>query len=362
MDHKILLKKLKSFGIQGKLYNWIASFLTGRKQYVTVDGVMSSIIDVVSGVPQGTVLGPLLFLIYINDIFGAVKHSKIKVFADDSKLHKDISSHVDRLLLQEDLLSVVEKFQLLHHGKIVDLKLPYTLPSGQPLQGSDDVKDLGLHVDTNRTWQNHIATKATKANSMTGWILRTFITRDVSTMMLLYKSFVRSHLEYCCPLWSPHLQRDIIQIEAVQRSFTAKIQGLCDLSYWDCLRRLSLYSLQRRRERYTIILVWKIEHNILPNNVNLIFRETSRHGTTCIRPLGNSKHSSINTLRFNSFASRASALYNVVPPNIKSLTTLTTFKPALDVFLNSFPDTPPTPGYTGQNRNSVLEWAGSNCL
>ena len=90
---------------------------------------MSSIIDVVSGVPQGTVLGPLLFLIYINDIFGAVKHSKIKVFADDSKLHKDISSHVDRLLLQEDLLSVVEwadinnmelnqeKFQLLLTAK-----------------------------------------------------------------------------------------------------------------------------------------------------------------------------------------------------------------------------------------------------
>ena len=67
--------------------------------------------------------------------------------------------------------------------------------------------------------------------NMAGWILRTFITRDVSTMMLLYKSFVRSHFEYCCPLWSPHLQRDIIQIEAVQRSFTAKIQGLRDLSY-----------------------------------------------------------------------------------------------------------------------------------
>ena len=107
VDHNILLKKLQSFGIHGKLYDWIASFLTGRKQHVMVDGVMSTIINVISGVPQGTVLGPLLFLIYINDMFPTVKHSKIKVFADDSKLHKDISSHIDRMLLQEDLLSVV---------------------------------------------------------------------------------------------------------------------------------------------------------------------------------------------------------------------------------------------------------------
>ena len=88
---RVLLKKLESFGIQGKLYNRMTSFLK---------------------VPQGTVLGPLLFLIYINDIFGVVKHSKIKVFADDSKLHKDISSHIDRLLLQEALLSVLGPYQL----------------------------------------------------------------------------------------------------------------------------------------------------------------------------------------------------------------------------------------------------------
>jgi hypothetical protein len=374
VDHKILLKKIHAFGIRGKLYNWIASFLTGRKQYVIVDGVMSTIINVISGVPQGTVLGPLLFLIYIDDIFSVVKHSKIKVFADDSKLHKDISSHIDRILLQKDLLSVVnwadannmelneEKFQLLQHGKLSDWKQPYVLPSGQILHGSDHVKDLGVYVDPDLNWRTHIAMKSAKAKNMASWVLRTFITRDVATMMLLYKSYVRSHLEYCCPLWSPHMQCDIIQLEAVQRSFTAKIQGLGKLNYWDRLRRLSMYSLQRRRERYTIILVWKIYNNLVPNSVGINFRETSRHGTTCIRPLGSSKYSSINNLRFHSFASRASALYNVVPPSIKSLPSLTTFKPALDAFLNEFPDTPPTPGYTGQNRNSMLEWAGSTCL
>ena len=106
---------------------------------------MSTNINVISGVPQGTVLGPLLFLIYIDDIFSVVKHSKIKVFADDSKLHKNISSHIDRIVLQKDLLSVVnwadannmelneEKFQLLKHGKLPDLKQPYILPSGETL-------------------------------------------------------------------------------------------------------------------------------------------------------------------------------------------------------------------------------------
>ena len=139
---------------------------------------------------------------------------------------------------------------------------------------------------------------------MASWVLRTFISRDVTTMMLLYKSYVRSHLEYCCPLWSPHMQCENIKLEAVQRSFTAKIQDLGNLNYWEHLCHLSMYSLQRRRE----ILVWKIYDNLAPNSMNINFRETSRYRTTCIGPLGSSKYTSVNNLRFNSFASRASAL------------------------------------------------------
>ena len=373
VDHEILLRKLHAYGIRGKLYQWIAAFLKGRKQYVIVEGWKSFIAAVMSGVPQGTVLGPLLFLLYIDDITTVVLHSKIKIFADDSKLHKLIRSLLDRLLLQEDLQRVTEwsvannmelnqeKFQLLQHGKNADLKQPYTLPSGQILHSSPFVKDLGVYIDSELKWRTHITMKSLKAKNMASWVLRTFVTRDKDTMMLLYKSYVRSHVEYCCPLWSPHLQCDIILIESVQRSFTAKIAGLRTITYWERLRHLSLYSLQRRRERYMIILIWKIYNNCIPNSVNIVFRESSRHGTTCIRPLGNSKYSSINTMRFSSFASTASALYNVVPPLIKSLKLLTKFKSELDAFLKSIPDTPPTPGYIGQNNNSLLEWAGSIC-
>ena len=169
--------------------------------------------------------------------------------------------------------------------------------------------------------------------------------------MLLYKSYVRSIVEYCCPLWSPHYQCDIMRVESIQRSFTAKIAGMKSVNYWERLKQLNLYSLQRRRERYSIILLWKIYHNIIPNFSNIVFQESARRGTTCIRPIGSSKYSSINTMRFNSFTSVASGLFNVVPKNIKSIPTSERFKAALDKFIQAFPDTPPTPGYLGANRN-----------
>ena len=371
VDHSILLRKLHQYGIRGKIHQWISSFLRGRTQHVVIDGVASTIIDVISGVPQGTVLGPLLFILYINDIFEVVKNSKVKVFADDSKLQKDIKTAVDHFLLQDDLAAVVkwasdnnmelneDKFQLLQHGKNQDLKQNYSLPSGKPLAPEVYVKDLGVYVDTDIRWRHHIALKSADAAKKAGWILRTFISRDKGTMMLLFKSLVRSIIEYCCPLWSPHLVCDIIQVESVQRSFTSKISGLSSLNYWERLKQLNLYSLQRRRERYMIILIWKIYYNLIPNDINIVFQQSGRRGVTCIRPLGSSKFSSINTMRFNSFSSTASALFNTVPAEIKSISSLTMFKSALDKFLHTFPDTPPTPGYIGQNRNSLLEWAGS---
>lgn len=371
VDHQLLLKKLKMYGFRGKVLDWISNFLCERKQHVVIDGIKSPAIDVISGVPQGTVLGPLLFILYINDIFSVVQHSKVKVFADDSKLHKKISSPSDHLLLQEDLQAVIQwalennmelnesKFQLLQHGKSTDLKQPYSLPSGEDLLSAPYVKDLGVYVDSELTWRQHITLKSDDAKRKANWVLRTFMSRDRETMMLLYKSYVRSIIEYCCPLWSPHLQGDIIRVESIQRSFTAKIKGLKSMDYWNRLKELGLYSLQRRRERYTVILVWKIYNNIIPNFVNIVFHESSRRGTTCIRPLGSSRYSSINNMRFHSFTSVASALYNIVPHRIKSIPTLEGFKTELDRFLQQFPDTPPTPGYLGANRNSLLEWAGS---
>ena len=135
VDHAILLRKIYNMGIRGKVYKWIKSFLTSRNQYVFIDGHRSKLERVISGVPQGTVLGPLLFIIYINDLWQAVTHSKLKVFADDSKLQKCVKSEEDRTKLLADLHAVVKwstannmmlnksKFQLLQHGMVESLKV-----------------------------------------------------------------------------------------------------------------------------------------------------------------------------------------------------------------------------------------------
>jgi len=175
-------------------------------------------------------------------------------------------------------------------------------------------------------------------------------------MLTLYNSLVRSRLEYCCPLWSPYLKQHITKIESVQRSYTAKIAGLKDLSYWDRLNSLRLYSLQRRRERYIIIQIWKIWKGLIPNDPELAFENNAELGPQCIHP-NITGTSSLKSHKFNAFCSSGPALFNIIHNDIKvNREDAQSFKTALDRFLRKIPDTPPTPGYIASNGNSLLEW------
>ena len=369
VDHKILLEKLKSIGISGKIHSWLTSFLTNRKQFVVVDGKKSRGEKVQSGVPQGTVLGPVLFIVYINDITQVIKNSYIKIFADDSKLVKSIKSMSDRDLLSIDLKSVIQwasdnkmqlnklKFQLLQHGNKNDLKQPYKVDDNTTIEKSSDVKDLGVTVSENLSFDTHINNISKGAKRHAGWVLRIIRARDVDTMLLLYKTYVRPQLEYSSPLWSPQSVKHITKLEATQRTFTFRINGMDQFNYWDRLKILGLMSLQRRRERYQIIHIWKIAVGLIPNDLDLKFYDTARHGKKCKRPQFNQRCRRISSLKYNSFTSNGPALFNVIPKKIKEAKSLNSFKANLHKFLKSFPDNPPTPNYIGQNKNSVVEWA-----
>ena len=188
VDHTILLHKLRRNGISGKLHNWIKSFLTNRTQKVSVNSTLSAETEVISGVPQGSVLGPLLFLIMIQDIDNKVIHAILSSFADDTRLMKEISELIDIEYLQNDLDAVYEwteennmllnglKFEHLTYGKNDTLKQnsSYYSDTATLIETKDKVKDLGVTLDTNLSYDHHIQQQIQKVKNISSRIYRTF--------------------------------------------------------------------------------------------------------------------------------------------------------------------------------------------
>ena len=188
---------------------------------------------------------------------------------------------------------------------------------------------------------------------MAGWVLGAFRDRSTLTMMTLYKSLIRSKVEYCCPLWNPSKIKDIQTLENVQKEFTRRISGLQAFDYWERLKELKLQSLQRRRERYSIIQVWKMIHGYAPNNIGMVFYDSARLGVRARIPIFNYKaQTSISTAYDDSFGVKAARLWNILPKDVNTQTTLESFKIALGEFMLKFPDKPPVVGYTPLNNNS----------
>ena len=132
------------------------------------------------------------------------------------------------------------------------------------------------------------------------------------------------------------------------------------MDYWTRLRVLNLQSLQRRRERYSIIHMWKLLNNAAPNDLNVNFVDQERKGIRVKLPaLVKGATCAAQTIRDNSFSLRAAKLWNTLPANVTRITKLETFKTELGNFIAQFPDRPPATGYTCVNTNSILDWSGT---
>ena len=382
VDHQLLIKKLRKYHFSEHLISWIASFLSNRSQHVVVNGMTSFLAMIISGVPQGSVLGPLLFILFINDMQGCISLSTIRFFADDTRLLKHIFCHTDSSELQKDLDSVIkwskennmslheDKFEVMIH-KHRPHSLLYELPfaicemtyntSDSILYPVDQLKDLGVIVSSDLSWSPHVSSLTSRARSIASWVLSAFRRRDRLTMLTLFKSLVRSHLEYCCPLWNTNKVMDIDLIEGVQRTFTSKIWGLQHLNYWERLSSLNLMSLQRRRERYIIIHMWKIYSNTVPNSVGIEFMSPSRLGIKArVPPIIKSSSLRNQSLYDSSFAVMGPRLWNILPSHLHLIAELQQFKTELTKFINQFPDKPPVRGYCYANTNSLLDWSKNN--
>ena len=275
VSHQHLLHKMANYGIRGQTLNWIKAFLLNRTQRVVVRGAVSKHFDVTSGVPQGSVLGPVLFLIFINDLPLEVI-SPLSLFADDSKIFttivKDDGNQNDGTIgceaLQKDLDNTkkwadrwkmefnVDKCKIMHLGR-VNPRHVYSM-DGVELTVTSEEKDLGVLVDDKLDFGKHIREIVNKANRRIGLIKKGFDCLDTEMFMYLYPVLIRPLLEYCVQIWSPHKQGDIDLLERVQRRATKIVPALRNLPYAERLRRLNLTTLEERRIRGDMIETYKI--------------------------------------------------------------------------------------------------------
>ena len=267
VPHQRLILKLKSHGMGNSIINWIEQWLTDRRHRVVVDGEVSSWKSVLSGVPQGSVLGPILFMVYINDLEEGVTGNILK-FADDTKLFTKTKEIGDKQNLQDDIDKLVkwsEKWQMLFNfGKCKCLhigpgntSMNYEM-GGTILSTTVKEKDLGVTMDANMKVSEQCRIAASKANQVLGMIRRNITYKDKSLIVPLYKAIVRPHLEYCIQAWSPYLRKDIDMLEKIQRRATKLIPGLRDLRYEERLKECGLTTLETRRLRGDQIEVFKI--------------------------------------------------------------------------------------------------------
>ena len=261
LSHNKLIHKLISYGISGNLLYWIQSFLNNRTQIVRVGNHLSNPCPVSSGVHQGSVLGPILFLLFINDVTDSFQDTiSAKLFADDIKIYTTLThpsdytsfqSHLDLIHAWSSTWQLPKshsKCNILEIGKRFQPINNHTFNiSSIPLTSLQSIPDLGITIENTLTFNNHIQCIVTRANQRAHLIHRCFLSKDTNSLIRAFKVYVRPLLEYITPVWSPYEIGLINSIESVQRSFTKRLPGLRDTSYADRLSILKLQSLEHRR-------------------------------------------------------------------------------------------------------------------
>ena len=344
VPHSLLLLKLQAVGIDGKVLSWIRDFLTNRQQRVMIKGTCSGWCRVRSGVPQGSVLGPTLFLVFVKDLLDGIG-SEGKLFADDAKIYQRVMTPYDAENLQADLQKLEEwshkwslsfnkdKCAVMHFGRS-NQGYAYSL-NGSTLSSTSKEKDLGIIVTSDLKPSAQAARAAAAANSMLGRIKRTFTCLDDETMPALYKALVRPHMEYAIQTWSPYLKKDIKMLEKVQRRATKLVKSISHLTYEDRLKCLGLTTLEKRRKRGDMIEVFKLlkgydllrmEGNFLKLDNGSNNRKTRGHSLKLSKP----RHRTWKRHQF--FSSRVVDDWNRLPESVVTCQSVNSFKHHYDQY------------------------------
>lgn len=276
VSHNLLLQELRNCAVGIDFLPWFESYLKNRSQFVVIGDTKSTNVSPTSGIPQGSILGPLLSLIFINSVPSVFKSANSSLFADDLKLYRKIENEDDCNLLQADInslkdwcttrnlhLNVGKCFSLTTTNKKYKTNFVYNI-DGLDLTPLTIKSDLGVIFDDKFSFKHHIDVIIRKAYRMLGFIFRsTKCFTSPKSLILLYNAYVRSRLEYCCSIWNPIYNVYSDSIEKVQRKFTRMLYYKFHWrkpDYHTRLRQLNLQSLETRRLQFDELLLYKIVH------------------------------------------------------------------------------------------------------
>ena len=346
VPHARLCRKIEAHGIKNNLLIWLKNFLSDRTQAVVINNQSSSTKNVTSGIPQGSVLGPILFLMYINDISENID-SFIKIFADDTKIFKAITCKSDNESLQSDLDRLVAwsnkwqlpfnvaKCKIIHFGT-KNSNAKYQMENTQ-VEVDTIEKDLGITFDNRMKFSNHVHAIVAKANSRVGILRRNFCNLTPDIFLPLYKSLVRPLLEYGSVIWNSVSIGDQNEIEKVQQRATKLVKSISHLPYSSRLRQLKLDSLKFRRRRSDILQVYRIFKEIDNINSSMFFKLNEDQRTRG-HSLKLSKIWANSSMRRLSFSMRVVNDWNNLNESTISCTSLNSFKTALKTEWANHPD------------------------
>ena len=350
VPHKRLLEKCRGLGLGGKVLEWIRVWLSDRKQRVVLNGEASEWADVLSGVPQGSVLGPTLFLIFINDIDRAVEvtSSVLLKFADDTKVGRVVENEGQREELQNTIDRLVEwstewqmlfnssKCHILHLGAR-NAGYQYTM-GGAALEEVEYEKDVGVMVHKSLKPSMQCSKAAARANGILGQLSRAVTYRDRDTFLKLYRVYVRPHLEYAVASWSPWSVGDKEVLERVQRRALRMVSNLQGRTYEDRLAEVGMTSLEDRRVRGDMITTYRIFTGRDKVDPGLFFDMVAdgeglrtRRGTGVFNIRVTNDRLDI---RRNSFSQRVANTWNSLPDSLKGVNTVLAFKIGYDEWVN----------------------------
>ena len=278
VPHSLLIQKLTNIQVDPYVVQWINCYLaeTERSQMVVVGGVSSSTLPVLSGVPQGSVLGPLLFLIYMNDVTETISpESTLSLFADDMAIYRPIRTTHDHSALQRDISAIATWISnnllslqpakccamLISRKRSAEQMVPPIYVQGTPLPYVTSVKYLGVLLTTNLSWSEHVSALNAKARKLIGVMFRKFYKDAHPTSLLnLYLANIRPHLEYCSPVWDPYLRKDIDMLEKAQKFGLRVCLKDWSSQYETLLQQSKIQSLSERRTKTNLTYIHKIVH------------------------------------------------------------------------------------------------------